>query len=60
VAPYFVDAEASPDSLWPVGGMTRIHFTDNHFVYALTWFALATLAAFAAAFVLHSEFRRLR
>lgn len=59
VAPYFVDSEASPDSDWPAGGMTRIHFTDNHFVYALTWFALALLAAFAAVFVLHSEFRRL-
>ncbi|MDO9381779.1 MAG: SURF1 family protein [Hyphomicrobiaceae bacterium] len=59
VAPYFVDAEASPPgSEWPMGGMTRIRFSDNHFVYALTWFVLAALAAFAAAFVLRSEFRR--
>ncbi|MFT3754813.1 MAG: SURF1 family protein [Pseudoxanthomonas sp.] len=48
VAPYFIDAEydaaAAP---WPRGGMTVVSFRNNHLQYALTWFALALLAAFA-------------
>jgi len=39
---YFVDADATPvPGGWPRGGMTVIHFTNNHLSYALTWFALA-------------------
>lgn len=45
VAPYFVDAEATPAGQWPVGGLTVLRFTDNHLVYALTWFALAAMVA---------------
>lgn len=26
---------------WPRGGQTRVQFTDNHFIYAITWFSLA-------------------
>ena len=61
VAPFFVDAEAfagAPE--WPAAGMTRIHFADSHLVYALTWFALALLAAFAAAYIVRTEFGRRR
>nr|WP_208417531.1 SURF1 family protein [Sphingopyxis panaciterrae] len=49
VAPYFVDADASPNpGGYPVGGLTVVRFADNHLVYALTWFALSLLAAFFA------------
>lgn len=52
VAPYFVDAAASPHKgVYPIGGLTVVHFNNNHLVYALTWFALAGLSA-AAAFLL--------
>lgn len=41
-APYFIDADgtANPGG-YPVGGLTVVRFSDNHLVYALTWFALA-------------------
>lgn len=47
VAPYFVDqdAAAAPAEGAPVGGLTVISFNNNHLVYALTWFALAAMAA---------------
>jgi surfeit locus 1 family protein len=32
-----------------VGGLTVISFANNHLQYALTWFALAGLAAFGLA-----------
>lgn len=52
-APYFVDAEAAPGAgRYPVGGLTVIHFADNHLAYALTWFGLAALSAWAAFMVL--------
>ena len=42
VYPFFVEAEASPDGVqWPMGGVTRLAFPDNHFQYALTWYGLA-------------------
>lgn len=41
-APYFVDADASPNpGGLPVGGLTVVRFRNTHLVYALTWFALA-------------------
>jgi surfeit locus 1 family protein len=41
-APYFVDADAAANpGGYPVGGLTVVRFSDNHLVYALTWFALA-------------------
>ena len=43
VAPYFIDADAG--AALPVGGLTIVRFANNHLVYALTWFALAALAA---------------
>lgn len=50
VAPYFIDREASatppaPDQ--PVGGLTVLSFTNNHLVYALTWFGMAAMSLFA-------------
>lgn len=49
VAPYFVDADASPNpGGYPVGGLTIVRFPDNHLVYALTWFVLCALSLFFA------------
>ncbi len=51
VAPYFIDADAiAPERAAPgdpVGGLTVIAFHDNHLVYALTWFAMASMMAVA-------------
>lgn len=62
LAPYFIDADADagPDrdgtpEHWPVGGLTVLRFHNSHLVYALTWFALAALTAFAAVLVLRRE-----
>lgn len=58
VAPYFVDADATPNpGGFPVGGLTVVRFSDNHLVYAVTWFALAAMVAAALAFVLRHEAR---
>ncbi|KAF1714358.1 hypothetical protein CSC71_04280 [Pseudoxanthomonas sangjuensis] len=48
IAPYFVDADYDASApQWPRGGMTVVKFRNSHLSYALTWFALALLAAFA-------------
>lgn len=48
VAPFFVDAGVTEPGAYPVGGMTVVRFRNAHFVYALTWLALAALAGFGA------------
>ncbi|WEX74244.1 SURF1 family protein [Sinorhizobium numidicum] len=46
VAPYFIDADATPNpGGLPVGGLTRIVFPNNHLVYAITWYCLAAMIA---------------
>jgi surfeit locus 1 family protein len=57
VAPYFIDADAGPAGSVPVGGLTVIRFSNNHLVYAITWFALAAMVAGAAALLLRSQAR---
>ncbi|MET4726920.1 surfeit locus 1 family protein [Lysobacter enzymogenes] len=65
-APYFVDAERAaplPGDLrqapqWPVGGLTVIKFPNNHLQYALTWFVLALMVAWAGWRVWREESRR--
>ena len=53
VAPFFVDADASPNpGGYPVGGLTMVRFRNTHLVYALTWFALAALSGAAAVLAL--------
>jgi surfeit locus 1 family protein len=48
VAPIFIDAEAGNSSAaWPRAGMTVVRFRDPRLSYALTWFALAALTAWA-------------
>jgi surfeit locus 1 family protein len=52
VAPYFIDAGRMPgESGLPVAGLTVIAFSNNHLVYALTWGALALMAAAGAILV---------
>lgn len=60
VAPFFIDVDASPTDLGqsasegqpqqPVGGLTVVSFTNNHLVYALTWYALALMVAGAMVY----------
>lgn len=60
-APYFIDAaENQPGSgggTEPVGGLTVIHFHNNHLVYALTWYSLATMLLGAGVIVLRESRR---
>ncbi|WP_425536813.1 SURF1 family protein [Ensifer adhaerens] len=52
VAPYFIDADATPNpGALPIGGLTIVRFRNSHLVYALTWFALAAMSAAGAYFV---------
>ncbi|KQN91943.1 Surfeit locus 1 family protein [Sphingomonas sp. Leaf67] len=51
VAPYFIDAAATPGAPWPRGGLTVVNFRNSHLVYALTWFGLAALLAGMTWFV---------
>lgn len=56
VAPYFIDADATPNpGGYPIGGMTVVSFRNSHLSYALTWFALAAMVAGAAVFVWRQE-----
>jgi surfeit locus 1 family protein len=55
VAPYFVDQDAGAADAVPVGGLTVVSFNNNHLVYALTWFAMAVMAAAACVFVLRDR-----
>ncbi|MHA6723664.1 SURF1 family protein [Sphingomonas sp. RS2018] len=49
VAPYFIDADATPNpGGYPVGGLTVVAFRNTHLIYALTWFALAAMSGFGA------------
>lgn len=58
VAPYFIDADATPNAGgYPLGGQTVISFPNNHLQYALTWYALALLVAVAAFIVARHEAR---
>ncbi|MGI4935945.1 MAG: SURF1 family cytochrome oxidase biogenesis protein, partial [Janthinobacterium lividum] len=41
----------------PAGGLTVIHFPDNHLVYALTWFGLALMVAGASVWMVREERR---
>jgi surfeit locus 1 family protein len=56
VAPYFIDADRLSGKDGPVGGLTVIRFSDNHAVYALTWFIMALMSAATAGHL----FRRRR
>ena len=56
VAPYFVDADATPNpGGLPVGGMTRLNFRNAHLAYALTWYALALLLVAMTVYAVRHE-----
>ncbi len=53
LAPFSVDAAASPAAGLPQGGETRLTFPNRHLEYALTWYGLAgALLGVGAAFAL--------
>ncbi|MCV9946289.1 MULTISPECIES: SURF1 family protein [unclassified Rhizobium] len=56
VAPYFIDADATPNpGGLPVGGLTVIAFPNNHLVYAITWYGLAAMVLALLVFILRGE-----
>lgn len=58
IAPYFVDADATPNpGGWPIGGLTVIRFPNSHLIYALTWFGLAAMVAFGGGLLVRDEAR---
>lgn len=62
-ASYFVDAQpadADAAQAWPRAGLTVVTFTNNHLVYALTWFGMAGGSLFAMVLVLREPGRRAR
>lgn len=61
LAPYFVDADATPNpGGLPVGGLTVTDFPDSHLVYALTWYGLCLMSLGGGALLLREERRRAR
>ena len=59
VAPYFIDADATPNpGGWPRGGLTVVRFANSHLIYALTWFGLALMSAAGFALFWREEKRR--
>ena len=61
VAPYFVDADATPNAGGlPVGGLTVVAFPDNHLVYAVTWYALAAMLFGMIVWILREDWRSRR
>lgn len=60
VAPYFIDADKTPNvGGIPIGGLTIINFSNNHFIYALTWFFLAIGVFLAGAFVFYQRMKEI-
>lgn len=56
VAPYFIDADATPNPGGsPVGGLTVVRFRNSHLVYALTWFGLCALSLAGAGIVFRHQ-----
>jgi surfeit locus 1 family protein len=40
--PVLIEADATPNpGGWPLGGVTRVEFPNDHLQYAITWFGLA-------------------
>ncbi len=61
VAPYFIDADATPNpGGLPVGGLTVVRFRNSHLVYALTWFGLSLLSLGGGLLVLRDGQRQSR
>jgi surfeit locus 1 family protein len=57
VAPYFMDADATPNpGGLPVGGLTVISFRNDHLIYAITWFGLAGMVTVFIVVLLRQEY----
>lgn len=53
IAPFFLDAERGTDpAAYPIGGLTVLSFSNNHLIYALTWFALSAMLIAAFGYLL--------
>ncbi|EJN06338.1 SURF1 family protein [Phyllobacterium sp. YR531] len=60
-APYFIDAEANAaHTQLPIGGLTVVAFSNNHLVYALTWFGMALLLGLAFILIGRNELKARR
>jgi surfeit locus 1 family protein len=58
VAPYFIDADAAANpGGYPMGGLTVIRFSNNHLVYAITWFGLAAMTVLAGVMLFRKDYR---
>jgi surfeit locus 1 family protein len=58
VAPYFIDADATPNpGGLPVGGLTQLVFPNNHLIYAITWYCLAVMTLGLAVYLIRSDKR---
>lgn len=51
IAPFFLDAERGAEA-YPIGGLTVLTFSNNHLIYALTWFALSAMLIAAFGYLL--------
>lgn len=56
-APTPAPASAAGRQPWPRPGLTVLQFSDNHLVYAVTWFALAVMAACGIGYIVADESR---
>ena len=45
------------DEHLPVAGLTVVSFSNNHLMYAITWFGLAIMVILAVCYVLREEYR---
>lgn len=62
VAPYFIDTAARDSTAgeWPRAGLTVLNFSNNHLLYAATWFALAAMLACTIGYLVIDERRQRR
>jgi surfeit locus 1 family protein len=56
--PFFIDADATANpGGYPVGGLTVVRFRNNHLIYALTWFAMASMLSGALVIAARDRWR---
>lgn len=57
VAPYFIDAgkKTATQGAFPIAGLTIVQFSNNHLVYAITWFTLAAGVLIGSLFLLRQK-----
>lgn len=61
VAPYFIDADATPNRGGvPIGGLTHIQFRNAHLSYIITWFTLALGTLMALTYLLYDRYLKKR